>query len=222
MNRQNTMLTGVLAIVVILGLGLVLGVLPQNRAAADARSTTSQVDQTNQQLTAQLASLREQKEDLSGLKRDLGELREQIPTSADLASVTRVIVKALESPGRAKGSTLVSITPQVPPIPFVPREQLTADIGLPEVVPPAPSGGAETGKKVPEGAFQQIPLTITATSPDVRAAFRFVDWLNNGPRLLAVHHVEITTSDATGSDAGGDPVTVSVMGAAYLQPSDAK
>ena len=74
MNRQNTMLVGVLAIIVILGAGLMLGVLPQNRAAADARSAKTEVEQSNELLTLQLASLRKQKEDLSGLKEELGDL----------------------------------------------------------------------------------------------------------------------------------------------------
>ena len=224
MNRQNTIVAGVAAIAAIVIAGLMLGVLPQQRAAAEARDEKTQIEQNNQLLTTQLASLRKQKEDLSGLKGDLADLRRQIPASADLASVTRVIVNALASPGRGKGSTLVSITPQVPPIPFVAREQLTPEIGLPEAVPVAPKGSASTGedKATPAGTFQQIPLGITATSPDVRAAFQFVDWLNNGPRLLAVHHVQIATNGDAGGESGEDPVTVTVIGAAFLQPTAAR
>lgn len=214
MNRQNTILAGVLAIVVILGAGVFFGVLPQNRAADEAKTAESKLVQTNNLLNIQLASLRKQKDDMAGLDRQLADLRQQIPATANLAGVTRVIVNALRPLHGNKGATLVSITPQVPPIEFTPREQLTADIGTPEAVEPAPSGGV-VAEPLPPGTFQQVPLAIEATAPDVRSAFQFVDLLNAGPRLLAIHHVDIQTSQ-NAQDA--DPITISVIGAAFLQP----
>lgn len=217
MNRQNTIVAGVAAIAVLIVAGLMLAILPQHRAAADARTAKAEIEQSNSLLSAQLAALVKQKRDLDGLNSELGKLRKQIPASADLAGVTRVIVEALKGPGNAD-VTLESITPQVPAIAFTQREQLTPTIGAPEAVAPAPSGGVEA-EAPPEGTFQEIPLAITATAPDVRAAFRFVDRLNNGPRMLGVHHVDIASNaTASGGDEKANSVTVSVIGAAFLQP----
>ncbi|MGN0065583.1 MAG: hypothetical protein ACI379_15195 [Nocardioides sp.] len=213
MNKQTTTLAGVAAIVVIIAAAVLLGVLPQQRAASQARTDEAGLTQTNSLLNVQLASLAQQSKDRDGLDAELDELRSQIPGTADLASVTRVIVNALASPDGSAGATLVSITPQVPPVAFTPREQLTRDVGEPEV---PQTLVAETTEPLPAGTFQEIPLTITATAVDVPAAFLFVDRLNTGPRLLAVHHVQIVREES-GSDSAGT-VKVVVVGAAYLQP----
>lgn len=220
MTRQNIMLAGVAAIVAIIAGGLMLGVLPQHRAAVEADAKKAELTQSNTLLTVRLAALSKQKSDMDTLTKKIDVLRSQIPATADLASVTRVIVKALQGPGGSDDVTLVSITPQVPPVPFTPKEQLTPDIGVAEVPTLAPpASGVPT--PVPAGTFQEIPLMITATAPNMRAAFRFVDLLNNGPRLLAVHHVDIATGEATPATDGGKPsnaITISVVGAAYLKP----
>lgn len=216
MTRQTTTLAGVGAIVAILAAVVMLGVLPQNQAAAAARTNKSDLAQTNTLLNIQLAALAQQSQDLAGLEKDLDRLREEIPASADLAGVTRVIVNSLTADDGTTTATLVSITPQVPAVAFVPREQLTAEVGEPQVAPSAVATEAP-----PAGSFQEIPLTITATAADIRSAFLFIDLLNDGPRLLAVHNVQITRNDTgSGTTAGDqqDPVTISVVGAAYVQP----
>lgn len=216
MSRQNTIVAGVAAIVVIVVAGLMFGVLPQHRAAGEARDAEAELKQTNSLLTVQLASLRQQKKELPALESELASLRQQVPASPNLASVTRVIVKALQGAGGRSVATLTAITPQVPPIPFTAREQLTPDIGTPEAIAPAPpaSGPTEADPATPPG-FQAIPLSIGATSPDVESAFQFVERLNSGPRLLAVHHVTISSAEGA---ADGDAVTISVIGAAFVQP----
>jgi type II secretory pathway pseudopilin PulG len=218
-NRQNTIIAGVLAIVVILGAGVMFGVMPQRQAANDAKDQEAELAQTNSLLNLQLVSLRKQKEDMSELNRELAKLRRQIPATADLASVTRVIVKALRTPAQERGATLVSITPQVPPVAFVPGEQLTPDIAVPTAPAIAPPASGEPTPLEP-GTFQMIPLQIEATAPTVRDAFIFVDLLNAGPRLLGVHYVSVQEgAEASGGAEGADPVRISVVAAAYLQPT---
>ena len=214
MTKQTTTLAGGAAMVAIIAAAVMLGVIPQQRAASAAEASEAELVQTNSLLGVQRASLAKYAKDPAGLDKELTHLREQIPATADLASATRVIVNALEAPDGSAGATLVSITPQVPPVAFTPREQLTTEVGEPDPPANAPSGDAEPP---PAGSFQEIPLTITATAVDMAAAFRFVDLLNDGPRLLAVHHVQIVSDDAS-SDAT-NPVTVMVSGAAYVQPS---
>lgn len=220
MNRQNTVVAGIGAIALIIVLGVLFGIMPQREAAQAAKDSETELAQTNSLLNIQLAALRKQKADMSELNAQLSLLRQQIPATANLATVTRVIVRALEPTSGSKGATLVAITPQVPPIAFTQREQLSADISTPEAVQPAPSGGA-SGTPLPAGTFQVVPLAIQATAPDVMSAFRFVDLLNSGPRMLGVHNVTITSAETGGgsSDGNTDPVTISVIGAAYLQPS---
>ncbi len=213
MNKQTTTLAGTVAIIAIIAATVLLGVLPQMRAASAAEATEAELAQTNTLLGVQRAALAKQSKDPEGLEKDLGQLREQIPSTADLASATRVIVNALEAPDGSAGATLVSITPQVPPVAFTPREQLTRDVGEPQ--PPETYGNLTT-EAPPAGSFQEIPLTITATAVDVTAAFRFVDLLNDGPRLLAVHHVQIVRNESVSK--GENPVSVVVAGAAYMQP----
>lgn len=216
MNKQTTTLAGVAAVVAIVAATLMLGVLPQWRAASEAKTSQSELTQTNSLLTVQLASLAQQSKDREGLDKELALLRSQVPATADLASVTRVIVNALQAPDGTQGATLVSITPQVPPVAFVPREQLTLEVGEPPVPQLAPPGLTDAE---PVTGFQEIPLTITATAVDMRAAFRFVDLLNDGPRLLAVHHVQISQDTSVSGTPAGQPVTISVAGAAYLKPA---
>ena len=216
MTKQTTTMAGAVAVIAIIAAAVLLGILPQVQAAATSRSGRTETEQSNELLKVQAIQLAEQAEDLEGLEAELDELRSQIPDTADLASVTRVIVNALEGRDGSNSTTLVSITPRVPPIAFEPRPQLTPEVVEPEVPQYADPRSSE---EVPAGTFQEIPLTITATAGTVADAFLFIDKLNAGPRLLAVHHVQISR-ESNGSDPDApESVSIAVAAAAYLQPS---
>jgi type II secretory pathway pseudopilin PulG len=213
-TKRTTTLAGVAAVIAIIVATVLLGVLPQIRAASEAKAAEAELAQTNAILATQLGSLDQQSNAIGDLEHEIELLRSQIPGTPDLAGVTRVIVSALTAPDGSTSATLSSITPQVPAVAFIPHEQLSRTVGEPEV--PAPPVVAEEAPAAT--AFQEIPLNITATAPDMEAAFRFVDLLNDGPRLLAVHHVQLVRTEGRVEGAAPE-VTIAVVGAAYVQPS---
>ena len=220
MTKQTTTMAGAVAVIAIIAAAVLLGILPQVQAAATSRSGRTETEQGNELLKVKAIQLAEQSEDLEGLEVEVDELRSQIPDTADLASVTRVIVNALDWPGSEGAVTLLSIRPQVPPIEFVPRVQLAPGIGELDAIQPPPDA---PGEEVAGASFQEVPLTITATAGTVADAFKFVDRLNMGPRLLAVARVEIASSETSSSELAGqqNPVTITVDGSAFLVPSAA-
>jgi hypothetical protein len=209
MTKQTATLIGAVAIAAIVLLGFMFGIVPLRNAAAADVETKESYATSNRVLQARVTRLEKEEQHKGELEAQVTLLAQQIPSTADLASATRVIVAAL-----GPNTKITSATPTIPPVPFVAQPQLDSTIVElsmpqgPKAQTPSPDGGA--GEPALQG-LNEVPLLITADASSVDAAFRFLDNLNNGPRLLAIRSTSVKSKSGT-------DVSVTVQAVAFLHP----
>ena len=216
-SKQLINLGGILAVVVILVLGVLLGAMP---LYSQSRTTAQQADQvagTNDIYAAQLAQLERYNDDIRSIEAGLATLRTEISAQPQFDDVFEIVNASAE----ASGVTITSVTASEP-VAFVPRESVAEDgsaAPAPEVAettdaaadaPEAGEGDASTtdpaapadpapadpaAAEVPPQ--QQAPFTIVVEAADASAAASFVDNLRRGPRLLSIVHVDYADGTLT-------------------------
>lgn len=218
MNSPRTWhLFAVLAAVVILALGWVLGASPLLGQAAAADQSRAQVEQQNQQQRALLVSMQGQYRDLDKLKAKMAALQLSVPGTADLddffdqvaagaaatgASISSITAGEARPYGTSSSSTGgASSAPQpAPTATAAPSASPAAP--APSPTPAAP--GTVTGK-APTGDLASklfvVPIDITLTS-GMDQMVAFVDRLQRGPRLMLVDSMTVTASPAGGTISG--------------------
>ena len=184
MNKNRTWVIGaVLAIVLIIGGGWLVGVQPQMSAIADANQKLATVQLQNTRSQALLVKLRKDYEGIDKLKRQLNNLRIAVPSSAEiptfvtelnsLASSLQIIVKS------------ISVSDAKPYSPAV-----------------ATSGSAQsatTNSKITPANFILIPVQLSVSGPYAKV-LDFVHQVQIGSRLFFVSMLSSSGStDAKGT-----------------------
>jgi len=210
------MLMGVVAV-----LGWMLGVSPKLSEARAAKAEQATVETQNASFEVQLATLKKQFESIGELRTELADLREAVPSGADIPA----FVGQLDKIAQAQEVTLASITvsdaqPYVPVVAATPAA-------------PAPAEGAATGDSAAAApidaaaaAAAAVPAPvvnelITATnfvavpiSLSVDGSYDnvldFIEGLQKGTRLVMVTTVTTTKPEATSS------VTSTISGFIYV------
>lgn len=199
-------IVAVLLSVAIVALGWVVGVSPKLTEAATADSQRSSVEANNQLQEIQLAKIKEQFENIDGLRSQLDELHLQVPKSADLAR----FVGELHSLEQATGATIQTLTASDPQL-FVPGLDGTGQT-------------VEGAEKLTDGRFIVIPVAITLTGTQANI-MDFISGLQTGERLVLVTNLAITNAtivpeeSPVGVDNGetGPPEsTASISGYMYV------
>lgn len=200
---------------------------PVLATAGETRAQAVATQDSNAVLDRRIAKLAEEFDKLETTKGTLAALRQQIPTTAQLATYLR----ELDAVALALGVTVTSVTPSAPAavsvdpaalavatggtvgaVPTV--EETTSEAGAAEVEAPAPGAGLPIG-------FYQIPVSMTVVG-HYEAVLEFLDRVQTGtPRVLLAPTVNGTAQDDTEA-SGGRPATsigdleITVTGVAYV------
>lgn len=193
-----------------------MAISPKLADAADLRSQTQDVEDQNELLDLQIASLKSESAKLPEYKAELEQLRIQIPTEAQLAEYVRQINAA----ATARSVTVTSVTPGlgqafVPvvvaapaPSPTATPESESADsedkAESDEETAPAPA--APTGPKVPDG-FSAIPLSLTVVGTYDNTLAFINDLQTATPRLFLVSGLA-GTGQSEAEASSGRPATM--------------
>ncbi|BDO42335.1 hypothetical protein [Cellulomonas sp. NTE-D12] len=200
-----------------------LAINPTLSAASDVRAQTVQVKSQNDALALKVAKLKADFAKLDDYKKQLGEVRKQIPSTAQLSDYLR----QLDTIAAAHAVTVTTVTPGTPTAvvaktPAVPAATPTpAASGSATPAPTAPAdgssaGGAATGTAtgtasgtaasgIPAG-FTSIPMSVTVLgSYDNTLAF-LSDLQTATPRLFLVSGFT-GTGQQDSPASGGKPKT---------------
>lgn len=220
MNTNRIWVLGaVLLVGVAVVLGWMLGISPKLDEARTAKEERISVETQNTGYEAQLTTLKKQFESIGDLKDELAELRQAVPSGADIP----VLVGQLDSIAEDHGVTLTSINvsdaqPYTPTIAAAPAadpaadpaaETAAANADTAPAAPTAATGDGAASPAAPAGSasitaenFVAIPIAI-----DVAGTYQdvvdFIDGLQNGNRLVMVN--TFITTEPKDAVASTDP-----------------
>lgn len=195
-------LLGLLAIVAVLGLGVVSLIMPMYQGVQNASGELSLAEQTNEGYRNQLAQLAEAESRKAEIEKSVAELRKEMPDNLQADTVLQVIADASTASGTfidadsyaaavafapqlgVQGEEVPSSAPAPPPDPAADTASgagaESADTTGADPAAPAEGGSAATG---PE---QQVEIELTVSALDHAMATSFLDQLRAGPRSLLV------------------------------------
>lgn len=187
MDKGKIWIAGaVLAIIVLIGGGWLLGIAPQLAIAASANTDRVNAVVTNANNQRLLAKLKSDYQNIDALKNQLLALRQAVPPKEDIPS----FVTELNTLSGANKVTLKSLTVSDAK-PYTPASQTPAS-GTSKTNPPQPNA------KVSASNFVVVPVQISVTG-DYGRVLSFVNDVQMGQRLVLVS--SLTTTGAT--DAKG-------------------
>lgn len=196
-------LLGLLAIVAVLGLGVVSLIMPIYQGVQNASNDLSLAEQTNQGYRNQLAQLTEAEGRKAEIEKSVAELRKEVPDNVQADTVLQVIADASAATG-----AFIDTSTFGAPVAFAPRTEVTEDGAAPAAPAPPPDPGA-TGSDAAEGAAtsgadaaaagqpvdtgaaeagpeQQVEIELTLSVESTAMAASFLDQLRAGSRSLLV------------------------------------
>lgn len=162
--RQWSVLTAV-ACLAVMAAGWFVLVKPQRATASNLRDETSQVQQANQALQAQIAHLRALAKDLPTQQRKLASIATKVPDSPALPALIRQLSAAADG----AGVNLISLSP-----------------GQPALVQAKPTGATTSGAPAATGATGATGTTGTAATSTGTAASTATGTAATGVQLAAI------------------------------------
>lgn len=216
MNKNRMWVIGtILAMVVTVAGGWLIGIAPQLAAAASANTDRANVMAANARNEILLAKLKRDYQNIDALKNHVSTLKESVPTSADISS----LVTELNSLANARKVTLKSITVSDAK-PYTPATQAVA------ATAGKTSNSPQTNSKITSTNFVTIPVQITVTG-DYGKVLDFVNDVQLGQRLFLVSTLSSTGStDSKGAkgnpttSGGSQKVDSSIGGYIYVLPNN--
>lgn len=195
MERNRLLMIGAgLATAVVIILGFVIGVSPQLRAAADARTQDASVTAQNEVLRSGLVALKVKDSKMKSLTTQLTELQSSVPTDADApAFIDEIYAMAQKSGVSIASYGMSDAQAYVAPAPAADSSSTAnATAG---VAPSAPV--PVTNAAITSANFSIIPVTINVGGTYAQA-LDFLAALHNGDRMMLV------TSFAGGAESSAD------------------
>ena len=206
--RRLINVAGAVLVLAILAAGTLLFAGPTYMQSFEVVSQRLATQASNDQLRERIAELQAQKAQLPQLEKQLAGLHEQIPQTARLDDISRLVVDT----ATAAGVTIVKIEYEAPE-PFTANSvQAGAPLGAPERPPSAGSDDTTTdgatdpsatptpqGTEPTTGQAQsadastsptgnvRFPVTIDVRATSVDKLVTFLNGLRAGPRLLQFH-----------------------------------
>ena len=197
-------LLGLLAIVAVLGLGVVSLIMPMYQGVQNASGELSLAEQTNEGYRNQLAQLTEAEVRKAEIEKSVAELRKEVPDSVQADTVLQVIADASAATG-----AFIDTSAFGEPATFTPRAEATEDGAAPSAPAPPPDPGASEGAAVAgapasdgagaaavtppadageatEGPERQVEIELTLSVENAAMATSFLDQLRGGSRSLLV------------------------------------
>lgn len=195
-------LLGLLAIVTVLGLGVVSLIMPMYQGVQKTSDELSLAEQTNESFRAKLTQLTEAEGRKAEIEKSVAELRKEVPDNVQADTVLQAIADASAATG-----AFIDASTFGEPTAFAPRTAATEDGAAPAApappsdpgtgegdaaasappadgadatAPPADAGTADAG---PE---QQIEIELTLSVENTAMAANFLDQLRAGSRSLLV------------------------------------
>jgi Tfp pilus assembly protein PilO len=229
MNRDRLWSIGAIAgMTVVVLLGWFVGVSPLIAQASAANDQANSLNQVNTASVAKLAMLKQQSNNLSTLQRDLGTLRESIPTGADIPGFLTEINALCAKYNVSLQSVTVNDASiyQAPAAPVVPTTSADGSTATPT---PAPSPTTPAGTVAPVapasnvGALVLVPvvISVTGTFTNVMA---FTGGIQTGGRLYLANEVAASPGGSGGSQFVGTLTgfVYSLQGTSGELPAEAK
>ncbi|HEY9309135.1 MAG TPA: hypothetical protein VIP82_15135 [Microbacterium sp.] len=197
MPKQLVTALGLIVSLGVIALGVFLVAMPLYFQAVGVDGQTATVASTNAIYQAQVDHLTEEEENLDEINAEVGELRSQIPATAQLDDVFEVVGRAAE----ASGVSLTAVTAgeqvlfttrtgpidagaaAVAPAP-APEPTPSATEGATDTTTGATADAAASGGIAAAAGRQQVDFVISASATDLTQATAFLDALRAGPRLL--------------------------------------
>lgn len=190
MPKQLINTIGMLVVAGIIAASALLVGLPLYLQSLAVDAQTGTVAAQNAGTQAQIDSLASQ--DVTQVQADAKALREQIPASPRLDTVSSLIASA----AAAHGVTVISFTPAAP-------EDFAAPGATAPQAPAADGSGGTSGDQGQNGGQNtelsgtlQVPVELEVTGPDLNSVLAFLDAVREGPRLLG--SIEVTYSARSG------------------------
>lgn len=211
MNKNRMWVIGaILAIVVTVAGGWLVGIAPQLAVASSANTDRANVMAANARNEILLAKLKRDYQNIDALKNHVSTLQESVPTSADISS----FVTELNSLANARRVTLKSITVSDAK-PYTPTTQAPA-------AKTTPASSPQTNPKITSTNFVTIPVQIAVTG-DYGKVLDFVNDVQLGQRLILVSTLSSTgATDSKGAkgnastSGGSQKVDSSIGGYIYV------
>lgn len=205
MDRNRLlMIAAVLAAVVVVALGFVVGVNPQLTAAADARAQNASVAQQNETLRAGIVTLKSKFSKLDSLTTQLATSQKSVPSDADSpAFITEINDLASKTGVAVTTLTLSDAQAYVAPVAAESTTSSAAAGALP-VAPASVTNAAISGKN-----FSVIPVSITVGGTYAQA-LSFLAAVHTGDRLFLV------TAFSGSADSSADGTSGSWTVAGYI------
>lgn len=194
MNKNRLWVIGaMLAMVVTLAGGWLIGIAPQLAVATSANADRANVMAANARSEILLAKLKRDYQNIDALKNQVSTLQESVPTSADISS----FVTELNSLANARKVTLKSIAVSDAK-PYTPTTQAAA-------TKTTTASSPQTNPKITATNFVTIPVQIAVTG-DYGKVLDFVNDVQLGRRLFLVS--ALSSMGATNSKGvKGSPTT---------------
>lgn len=193
MNKNRMWVIGaILAMVVTLAGGWLIGIAPQLAVATSANADRANVMAANARSEILLAKLKRDYQNIDALKNQVLTLQESVPTSADISS----FVTELNTLANARKVTLKSIAVSDAK-PYTPTTQAAAT--------KTTTSSPQTNPKITSTNFVTIPVQIAITG-DYGKVLDFVNDVQLGRRLFLVS--ALSSMGATNSKGvKGSPTT---------------
>ncbi len=230
-------LLGLLAIVAVLGLGVVSLIMPMYQGVQSTSGELSLAEQTNEGYRNQLAQLTEAEGRKAEIEKSVAELRKQVPGNVQADTVLQVIADASAATGAFIDSTSFG-----EPTAFTPRVEPTEDGAAPAPAPTpdpaasdaaasgsadgasgAPTDGAAPPQAATEAATpdQQIEITLTLSVENTAMAANYLDQLRAGSRTLLITSAIAEKSSAHSVTNWEGTLTVTML-AFFYESGDTK
>lgn len=226
MDKNRLWVIGsVLAMVVVVVLGWLVGIQPQLDAISTSANEQATVDVTNAGHAARLAKLKEDFKDIGKLKAELAPLDASVPTGTEIPA----FVDQLDALAGGTQVTLLGIT-VADAKPYTPVADPTAPVAdsgsastpAPSATPtsaPAPTTGVPpfTNTKISANNFAALAVQITVKG-DYTNVLNFVNGLQVGTRLFLVTGL---TTAAAADNPGAVEANISGLIYALVTPAPA-
>lgn len=221
-QKQWVLLTGLLAVLILVG-GWIMLISPTRTEAAELREQTAAQLSANALKTSELEVLEQQARELPDKAAQLARVTAKIPDNPALP----LLIRALTAASDSAGVELVSITPG-PPVaaPAAPVAAVPAPAPGAAVPPPAPADAATGAAPAPltpaVGALATVPVVLQVVGGYFETA-QFLALLEDLPRALKVSNLTVapgtspTAEQVAGSSiADGRSLASTITGTVFL------
>lgn len=206
-------LLGLLAIVVVLGLGTISIVMPLYEGVQNTENELSTAHASNDSYRMKLVALTSAEQRKAETEASVATLQTMLPAHAESHTVLEVIANAFESSGAVISKDVfapsTSFSPRIAPtedgVTAEPTPEPAADTPTQTPEDPGAAGGAAaqpaaSSQGSGDNPARQIEVTLTVSVSDAAMATRFLDALAAGPRALVVTAAFMSDGSTPGMD----------------------